>query len=148
MGLVENDGHKLPQAVFFAECLEDINLLMLVVELSFLLAANEPLLASGERNYDLVPHGANTLDELTEDDHLGFDAAQLGSKYGACLVENIVRDSKVLVRVVHTFTDVKWRAVQLPLEELKQLVLQNVHLLWILEFFVVAGEFLVSHDAI
>lgn len=49
---------------------------------------------------------------------------------------------------VHRLTNVKWRPVKLPFEELNQFVLQNLHLIGVPKFLVIAGKFSVGHNPV
>jgi hypothetical protein len=50
------------------------------------------------------------------------------------------------VGFIHGLSNVKRRPVELPFEELQQLVFQDLHLIRISEFLVIASKFSVGHN--
>ena len=97
---------------------------------------------------DLWPQSSNPTHELPHDLVFWFLALHCGTENLTRLVKHLISDSKVFVDLRHRSTNVELLTVHLPSEELEELLLEELHLVWLEELCVIAGELSVAHDTL
>jgi len=149
----DHKSYHLAQARLFTQWVKDIKLIVFfghtgITNITGILLLKFFLLVGLLGNNDHGSQITHTFDEFSKNFHFRLDATKLGCKDCACLVEDIVGNSKVFMGVVHAFTDVMGRTVKLPFEKMEELKLEQLHFLLITKLLVVASEFIDSHNTI